>query len=178
MIETERLYLRAWRDGDREPFHAMGNDPRVMEFLGDPQTPEQVDAAMARQNDAIARLGHGFWALEQKSNGAFMGFCGIKIGPDGTPIANQIEIGWRLAHAFWGKGFAREAAEASLDWGWANLDVPEIAAITTVKNYRSRTLMERLGMTYSPDGDFDHPGVPSESPILRHVTYRILRPAR
>jgi RimJ/RimL family protein N-acetyltransferase len=79
---------------------------------------------------------------------------------------------------FWGKGYAREAAEASLAWGWEHLDVPTIAAITTTNNVRSSGLMERLGMVRAAADDFDHPNVPLGSGLRRHITYRIARPAR
>ena len=176
MIATERLILRGWRDSDREPFHAMCIDPRVMEFLGPPMTRADTDAAIDRQNGLIASIGHAFWAVEHAADGTFLGFCGIKPGAEGTPIHGEIEIGWRLASPWWGQGYAREAAQASLDWGWANLDARGIAAITTVGNRRSWGLMERLGMTRAPEDDFEHPAVPAGSPLRPHVTYRIGRP--
>lgn len=176
MIETERLILRAWRESDAAPFHAMSNDLQVMEFLGPPQSRAESDAAIDRQNALIATLGHGFWAIERRDDGAFLGFCGLKPGPGNTPIQGEIEAGWRLARPFWQQGYAREAAQASLAWGWKNLDVPSIAAITTADNRRSWGLMERLGMVRQPRDDFDHPNVPANSPLRRHITYRIARP--
>lgn len=174
--ETERLILRGWRDGDAEPFHAMFQDPRVMEFLGPPETLENVRAIVARIQGDIARTGYWFWAMERKSDRAFMGFCGVKPGPVDTPIEGKTEIGWRLAHPFWGHGFAREAAQASIDWAWANLSTPDIWAITVPGNTRSWGLMERLGMTRRHDLDFDHPNVPDGSPLKRHLTYALSRP--
>jgi RimJ/RimL family protein N-acetyltransferase len=97
MIETERLILRRWRDGDRPAWHAMGQDPEVMAFLGPPLSPEAADAAMARQNALMDSHGHCFWAVECKEDGAFLGFCGLKPGPEGTPLHGEIEIGWRVA---------------------------------------------------------------------------------
>ncbi|NWP15587.1 GNAT family N-acetyltransferase, partial [Escherichia coli] len=81
-------------------------------------------------------------------------------GPEGTPLFGEVEIGWRVARAHWGKGYAREAAQASLDWAWANLDVPTVAAMTVPGNTRSWGLMERLGMTRVPADDFIHPQAP------------------
>jgi RimJ/RimL family protein N-acetyltransferase len=178
MIETERLILRAWKGSDVAPFHAMGNDPQVMEFLGPFLSRADAESAAERQNGNLAALGHCFWAVERREDGAFMGFCGVKPGPAETPIEGEIEIGWRLARPYWGKGYAREAAEASLDWVWANLDVDSVSAITVPGNRRSWGLMERLGMVRAPDDDFDHPNVPVGNPIRRHITYRIARPKR
>ena len=176
MIETERLILRGWRDGDIEPFHTMCNDPEVMRYLGPPMSREVAEESAARQNGFLDSHGYCFWAVERKADGAFLGFCGLKPGPAGTPIADQVEIGWRLARDAWGKGYAKEAAEASIAWGWTNTDTPDIAAMTVLGNARSWGLMERLGMTRDPAGDFDHPAVAEGDPLRPHILYRIRRP--
>ena len=171
MIETARLLLRPWRDVDREPMHRMGRDPKVMEFLGPLQSRAQSDMFIDRMIALQEQNGHCFWALERQQDSALLGLCGLKHGPPDTPIANCVEIGWRLRSDAWGAGYAREAAEASIAWGWANLACDAIHAITTVANVRSRALMERLGMKRRPDMDFDHPAVPADSPLRPHVTY-------
>ncbi|QNQ11403.1 GNAT family N-acetyltransferase [Sphingomonas alpina] len=176
MIATERLILRAWRDDDLVPFHAMGQDPEVMRYLGPPLSREAVAVQIARQNALIDETGHCFWALERREDGAFLGFCGVKLGPPGTPIAGQLEIGWRLARSFWGQGYAREAAQASLNWVWANLEATEVAAMTVPGNSASWGLMERLGMTRMVEEDFDHPALAEGDPLRRHIVYRIARP--
>ena len=158
MIETERLILRRWQSRDHAPFLAMGNDPEVMRYLGPPQTAADVDAAIARQDALFDAHGHGFWALERRDDGAFLGFCGIKFGPEGTPVAGQPEIGWRLRRDAWGHGYAREAAQASLDWGWAHGGFDHVIAITVLANARSWGLMERLGMTARGGRRFRSPG--------------------
>jgi RimJ/RimL family protein N-acetyltransferase len=171
MVETARLNLRRWQASDRAPFHAMCNDPRVMEFLGDHQSLDQVDAAMARQNGFHDDLGHCFWAIERREDAAFLGFCGIKPGPDGTPLAGRPEIGWRLAADHWGKGYAREAAQASIAWGQAHLRDDAIWAMTVLANVRSWGLMERLGMKRHADLDFEHPALPHDHPLQPHIVY-------
>lgn len=175
MIDTGRLVLRGWTDADKAPFHAMCNDPAVMEYLGPPLSHDDVDAAAARQNALLADAGYCFWAIERKADGAFLGFCGLKPGAVGTPIEGRIEIGWRLATEYWGKGYAREAAAASLSWGWANIDIDNIWAITVLANSRSWGLMERLGMTRRLELDFDHPHPGLEDRLKRHLTYTIQR---
>ncbi|THD35048.1 MAG: N-acetyltransferase [Sphingomonas sp.] len=176
MIDTARLILRGWREGDVAPFHAMGNDAEVMRYLGPPMTLADAEAARERMDAVLAEHGYCFWAVERRADGAFLGFCGIKPGPAGTPIADDVEIGWRLRRDAWGQGYAREAAEAVIAWTWANTDAPEIAAITVAGNTNSWGLMERLGMTRDPNGDFDHPAVPDGNPLKRHLTYRLARP--
>lgn len=177
MIETGRLILRGWRDADAEPFHAMCRDPAVMEYLGPPAERAEIDAAMARQAGFLEQHGHCFWALERRDDAAFLGFCGIKPGAAGTPVEGRTEIGWRLAAPYWGQGYAREAAEASLDWGWRNLDIDSIWAITVRGNGRSWGLMERLGMARHPELDFLHPLPGLEDRLRPHITYSIGRPA-
>ena len=177
VITTERLILRGWRDSDLEPFHAMCSDPRVMATLGPLMTLDETRALIVRVEGFRAEYGYTFWALERRADGAFLGWCGVKPGPKGIPIEGELEIGWRLAHDYWGQGYAREAAQATLDWVWRTLDVPLVAAITSVGNRNSWGLMERLGMVRAPEDDFDHPNVPPGSALVPHITYRILRPA-
>ena len=176
MIETERLLVRPWQDSDRAPFAAMSRDPQVMATLGPLMSREQVDAAVDRMIRLQAAQGFCFWAIERKRDGAFLGFCGLKGEAAAPHLEGEIEAGWRLRSDAWGQGYAREAAEASLAWGFANLPNPRIIAITTPGNVRSWGLMERLGMRRLADGDFDHPGVPDGDPLKPHITYAIDRP--
>jgi len=178
MIETERLLLRSWRDADHIPFFEMCQSPAVMACLGGIATGEQVEAAIARIHACEAENGYCFWALERKSDGAFLGFCGLKIAQEGeAPVTGEIEIGWRLRQQDWGKGYAREAALASLRWAWANLDVPRVISMTVPANRRSWGLMERIGMMRRPDLDFGHPLFPENHPLNRHIVYAADRPA-
>ena len=78
----------------------------------------------------------------------------------------------------WGQGLALEAARASLSWGWRNLDAPAATAVTVPANWRSRGLMERLGMLRDPGGDFDHPDMARGDPLRHHIRYRIARPVK
>lgn len=178
MIATDRLIIRPWRDSDRAAFAAMGRDPQVMRFLGPLQSREECDQAIDRMMAMQTALGMCFWAVERRDDAAFIGFCGLKPGPVDTPLADGIEIGWRLAQVYWGQGYAREAAQASLDWGWTNLDCLAISAITVMANSASWGLMERLGMQRVPDGDFDHPSLPEGHPLRRHIRYTIARPQK
>lgn len=178
MIDTPRLILRAWREDDVAPFRAMGRDPAVMAHLGGVQDEAESDAMIARVHATQAAQGHCFWAIERRDDGAFLGFCGLRIGGQpGTAVRDELEIGWRLAQPHWGQGYAREAAEASLAWGWANTDRARIVAWTVPANAASWGLMRRLGMTHRPDLDFDHPAFAIGHPLSRHLVYAIDRPA-
>ncbi|UVO49113.1 GNAT family N-acetyltransferase [Sphingomonas sp. SUN019] len=173
MIETERLILRAPEPRDRDALHAMWADPRVMADLGPVKTAADSDAAIAR-HAGYAPL--GFWIVERRSDGAAIGFCGLKPGAPDTPIDGMLEIGWMLAADCWGVGYAREAAAASIAWAWANRTDDAIVAITARQNAKSRGLMERLGMMHEPALDFSHSQFPGDDPRRDTVTYRIARP--
>lgn len=176
MIRTERLILRSWQDSDRAPFAAMGQDAEVMRHLGPLMSSIDSDAAIDRLSGVEASHGYTFWAVERGADGAFLGFCGLKPGPDGTPIAGRTEIGWRIARAYWRQGYALEAARASIEWAWSTLADSKIFAMTVPANVASWGLMERLGMNRLADQDFDHPNVPDGSPLKRHIVYAIDRP--
>ncbi|MFN3435964.1 MAG: GNAT family N-acetyltransferase, partial [Sphingomonas sp.] len=120
MIETERLVLRPWREADKPVFHALVNTPAMMEHFGGPVPQARHDAILDRQMEQQARHGHCMWAVELRANGARAGICGLRIGGHpGTQVPEELEIGWRIGEAYWGQGIAREAAEASIAWGWA-----------------------------------------------------------
>jgi RimJ/RimL family protein N-acetyltransferase len=177
MIATERLLLRNWQASDRAPFTAMNRDPAVREHLGPIQTAAESDAAIDRLNAVATAHGHTFWAIERRQDTEFLGFCGLKIAPEGIPgIEGAVEIGWRLRSDMWRRGYAREAAQASLAWAWANLSVDRVIAITTPANLPSQGLMLRLDMVHRPDLDFMHPALPEGDPLRPHVTFEILRP--
>ncbi len=171
MIETERLVLRHWTDADRPLFHAHCNDPVVMRYMGPLMTRAESDAKLDQMAAFDASHGYSFRAVERLADGALLGLCGLKPGAPGTPIEGKVEIGWRFARFAWGHGYAYEAARASLDWAWANLDVPEVWAITTAANQASRRLMDRLGMIRREGLDFDHPAVAADSALRGDVTY-------
>ena len=177
-METERLILREWREEDRDPFFALNSDPAVMEFLP-AGTRADSDAAVERMIATQAEHGHCFWAVERKADGAFLGFCGLKVvNLPGTPVDGETEIGWRLREDAWGRGYAKEAAVAALAWGWANLDRDRILAFTVRANEPSRRLMQRLAMTRRADLDFAHPHFAPGHPLSEHITYVAERASR
>ncbi|OYY78433.1 MAG: hypothetical protein B7Y43_06005 [Sphingomonas sp. 28-62-20] len=177
MIETERLRLRGWCQDDAAAHHAMCSDPDVVRYLGAPPTIGDSRDVVTRQTATLESYGICFLVIEGRADGAFLGWCGIKPGPESTPIADMPEIGWSLTRSAWRQGYAREAASAVIDWFWEHKPDPTIFAITVPDNTASWGLMERLGMQRMIDQDFDHPAVEDNSPLKRHITYRIDRPA-
>ncbi|MET9271240.1 GNAT family N-acetyltransferase [Kribbella sp. NPDC003557] len=172
-LRTDRLVLRRWRDSDVEPWAAMNADPEVREHLGDLLTREQSAASVAGFQADFDRRGYGWWAVEVRATGEFIGFAGLDQVDDHMPFTG-VEIGWRLARQAWGYGYATEAALAVLSYGFDSLELPEILAVTTALNHRSQAVMRRIGMTRDPADDFDDPSAP-EGPLRPSVLYRIDR---
>ncbi|WP_037614639.1 GNAT family N-acetyltransferase [Streptomyces aureus] len=172
---TDRLLLRRWRDADLGPWAAMNADPEVREHLGEPLTREQSDASVAQFRAEFDERGYGWWAVEVRATGEFIGFAGLDDVDDDMAFTG-VEIGWRLARSAWGKGYATEAALAVLAHGFDTLSLPEILAVTTAANTRSRAVMSRIGMTREPAYDFDDPTVP-DGPLRPNVVYRVGRRA-
>ncbi|WP_454333669.1 GNAT family N-acetyltransferase [Streptomyces glaucescens] len=173
-LRTERLLLRSWRDSDRDPWFALNTDPEVRRYLPGMPTRERTDRGVTEFQADLDARGWGFWAVEVRGTGEFIGLAGLDPVEEGQPFTG-VEAGWRLARSAWGHGYATEAARAVLDFGFAELDLPEILAITVPANRRSRAVMERLGMTCDPADDFDDPNVP-EGPLRRSVLYRLPKP--
>lgn len=178
MITTERLHLRPWREADKSVFHELANTPAMMEHFGGPVPQARHDAIVDRMIDQQARNGHCMWVVELRETGEMAGVCGLRIGGHpNTPVPEELEIGWRIGEKFWGQGIAREAAQASMAWGWANTDRPRIAAWTVIGNKPSWGLMQRLGMVRRADLDFHHPEYPADNPFGAMIVYTIDRPA-
>lgn len=173
VIETRRLILRGMRDGDFAPFAAMNADARVMEHFPATLTDEQSRAMANRIDDHFARHGHGFWMVEAAGVADFAGIAGLMVPGFEAHFTPAVEIGWRLAPACWGKGYATEAARALLEFGFGRVGLEEIVSFTVTANRRSRRVMERIGMTHDAPGDFDHPNLPEGDPLRRHVLYRL-----
>jgi ribosomal-protein-alanine N-acetyltransferase len=173
-LETESLILRQWRDSDREVFAEMNADPEVMRYFRARRTRAESDALIERLREIWRRDGFSFWAVEEK-RGGLIGFCGLNRPSFPPHLMPCVEIGWRLRQSAWGKGFATEAAQASLDQGFGKLELDEVVALSVAGNARSRAVMQRLGMRRDPAGDFDDPDEPVDSPLRRLVLYRLRR---
>lgn len=172
MLETKRLILRTWQSSDLEPFAQLNADPEVMRFF--PSTLSRAESdTLVERIQAHHRI-HGFslWAVEEKATGNFMGFIGLNIPSFEVHFTPTVEIGWRLAQPFWGKGYATEGAKQALDYGFTILALPEIVSFTATVNKPSIAVMERLGMSRTESDDFDHPRLPPGHPLQRHVLYR------
>ena len=176
-LPTDRLLLRQWRDNDLDPFAALNADPIVMEHFPARLTRAESDAMVERIEAGFRTRGFGNWAVEVPGVADFIGYVGLSVPSYDTPFMPAVEIGWRLDHRYWGRGYATEAARAALAFGFREAALSEIVSFTVPANVRSWRVMERLGMTRDPADDFDHPMLPPAHPLRRHVLYRLSRSA-
>ncbi len=175
-LATERLVLRRWTDADREPFAALNADAEVMRNLTKVLTRAESDDFVDRIEACFDERGHGLWAVDPEGTGGCVGFVGLWPAPDALAIAPAVEVGWRLARSTWGQGIAPEAARAAVADGFDRLGLDEIVSFTWEGNTASRRVMEKIGMTRDPDGDFLHPALPEDHRLRAHVLYRLARP--
>lgn len=172
---TDRLVLRPWREEDRAPYAALNADPEAMRHFPKPLTRAESDALVDRFEAAIERHGFSFWATELRATGELIGSVGIHVPQFEAGFMPAVEIGWRLDPAHWGRGYATEAANAALAHGFEVVGLDEIVSFTAVLNEPSQAVMQRLGMVHDPAGDFDHPLLPADHRLARHVLYRLPR---
>ncbi len=175
-LETPRLLLRPWKDEDAVPFYMMCQDPEVMEYFPNLWSMDMVRSFIDRMNAQLADKTFTLWAVEGKITKEFMGFIGLNCPVWEAAFTPCVEIGWRLALAFWGNGYATEGALAVLEYAFKGLKLPQIVAFTVPDNLKSRKVMEKIGMTRDLEGDFLHPKVDHQHPLARHFLYRINNP--
>jgi len=171
-IKTDRLFLRQWKEEDFKYFAQMSSDSDVMAFYPNKLSETESNSMAKKIQSLIAERGWGFWAVEVLSNNKFVGFVGLHKPHYELPFNPCVEIGWRLSKEHWGKGYATEAGEASLDFAFENLKLNEVFSFASVGNRKSRAVMERLNMI-NMNSNFNHPIIPDGNPLKEHVLYKI-----
>ena len=171
--ETDRLILRDWREEDWPFFWEGTNTPGVMRWLGGVCDGAKRDAAQQRLLSYDREHGHTFWCVERRGDGAILGFCGLKRSNQAGGPLGMMEVGWRLREDAWGRGYAKEAATASLDLAFDRFDAEEVIAMTVQRNTASWGLMQRLGMRRRDDLDFDNTEFDKEDPVI--IVYSVDR---
>ncbi|MDP7324813.1 MAG: GNAT family N-acetyltransferase [Qipengyuania citrea] len=171
--ETDRLILRDWREEDWPFFWEGTNTPGVMRWLGGVCDGAKRDAAQQRLLSYDREHGHTFWCVERRGDGAILGFCGLKRSNQAGGPRGMMEVGWRLREDAWGRGYAKEAATASLDLAFDRFDAEEVIAMTVQRNTASWGLMQRLGMRRRDDLDFDNAEFDKEDPVI--IVYSVDR---
>ena len=174
VAETERLRLRTWDGEDEFRFYDVMNTPAVMRWLGGLQPREEWSAGYQRLRAYERDFGFTFWIVERSSDDAILGFCGLKrVNAPGAEFPGDIEIGWRLREDAWGKGYAKEAAIASLDLAFDRFGAPRVVAVTSAQNGPSQGLMIRLGMERREDLDFVDERFAADSEVNPQIVFRI-----
>lgn len=173
IIETERLFLRTWKEEDIESYYMINQDPKVIEFLRGKLTMEQVHDFIPAVNAHQEKHGYTLWAAEIKATSELIGFIGLNYTDWPSHFTPAIEVGWRLGSQFWGKGYATEGAKACLDFGFSKTGLKEIVSFTVPANVRSTRVMERIGMKRDLNGDFVHSKLEADHTLSKHVLYRI-----
>ena len=147
LLETKRIVLRPFRLEDAEAAFAMNQDPRVTRFI-----PQESSVTIEEVRQLIKQItlndyekyGYGRLALVDKNDGHFMGFAGLKFLTD----LQEVDLGYRLIHKDWGQGFATEAAQALVRYGFETLGLNRIIAMALRDNTRSMRVMKKSGMRY------------------------------
>lgn len=171
-LRTDRLLLRRWRRGDRQPFAELNADPLVMEHFPSVLSAAESDAFVDRIESRFEEHGYGLWAVEVPGVAPFVGFVGLAAQGAEFPFGPAIEVGWRLARRYWGMGYATEGGRAALQCGNEVLGISEFVSFTAKTNLRSQRVMRRLGMVHHAHEDFDHPRIPAGHASRPHVLYR------
>jgi RimJ/RimL family protein N-acetyltransferase len=172
-MRTERLVLRHWRNSDRQPFARLNADIRVMEFLPSVLSEQESNSLVDRIEAHFLEHGFGLYAAEIRSERRFIGYIGLSVATFHAAFTPCVEIGWRLARGYWGRGFATEGAREIVRYAFAELNLQELVSFTVPANGRSLGVMKKIGMTYDPKDDFDHPRLPVGHTLRRHVLYRL-----
>ena len=142
---------------------ALNADAEVMRYFPRPMDPADSDALVDRIEQGFAVHGFGMWAVEVRGGPPFIGFVGLTVPRFEAPFPPCVEVGWRLARAHWGRGYAPEAARAALAFGFEEAGLAELIYFTATTNLPSRRVMEKIGMVHDPAADFDHPNAPERA---------------
>jgi RimJ/RimL family protein N-acetyltransferase len=156
VIRSDRLRLRGWRDSDRDAFAALNTDPVVSRDLGGPLARAESDAKLDRYMATFEQVGFCRWLIEDM-NEQFLGYAGVMPSRSGHPLGRHFDIGWRLARSAWGRGYATEAAKASLRDAFERVHLKEVLAYTAADNVRSQAVIQRLNMQRAASLDYSEP---------------------
>lgn len=174
VLTTRRLRLRTWRASDVAPYNRNCNTSQVMDvWLGGVVSPRRLKLEVRYFQRGQERDGYTFWVIERKRDKAFVGFCGlIRVRERRSSVLGEVEIGWRIRADMWRKGYAEEAAVATLKYGFAKLNCERIISRVSPGNVASRGLMGKLGMHRAPQLDYVDP-----ADGMRLIVYAIDRSA-
>ena len=157
IVETDRLLLRELNMTDAKDFYALNLNPNVVKYTGDRAFKNISEAEIFLSNYSdYDKNGYGRWAVIAKTNGEFLGWCGLKY----IHGLNETDIGFRFFENHWNKGFATESAKACLRFGFETLNLETIVGRAMAENRASIKVLEKIGLKYEKEFDFDsHKGL-------------------
>jgi RimJ/RimL family protein N-acetyltransferase len=162
VIETPRLILREFTMEDADLIYQLNKDPQVTKYTGDPVKDVEHGASILRDTiiPQYALYNHGRWAVHTKHDHGVIGWCGLKARPE----REEIDLGYRFLQSSWGKGYATEAAYASLRYGFDTLFLPRIVGRAMPANRASIRVLEKCGMRFLTEEIVDqHPALTYEA---------------
>jgi RimJ/RimL family protein N-acetyltransferase len=166
--ETERLWLRRWSAAQHTYALAdVNRDPRVMRYMGGPLSEAETAAASERYEDHWDAHGFGLWAAMEKASGHMLGFIGLCHPLWHPELSGEVEVGWRLRRAVWGRGLATEGGRAALRAGFDELGLEEVISVVDPDNAASVAVTRKLGMTLRDSGAHPQSGLPIEVMSIR-----------
>lgn len=171
LFKSKRLGFRNWQNQDLVPLAQMNQDPEVMRFFPRLQTPSETAAFIQRMQTLYQDKGYAYFAVDRLEDQTFIGFIGLAWQTFTSPITPCVDIGWRLAPAFWGQGYATEGARRCLDYGFKTLELQNIKAFTPLINQASIKVMQKLGMQEKLR--FNHPALKEVPSLEACVCYEI-----
>lgn len=169
-FETDRLIARDYVASDYVPFSKMNGDKAVMKYFPSTLSKEQSNAFLDRNQQELAALGYGLFAIEEKSTGEFIGFTGFHEATFEAEFTPCIEIGWRLKESAWNQGYATEAALGALDFAKQKTTIDEIYSFTAILNNPSEQVMKKIHFTKV--ATFMHPALADGHPLKPHILYK------
>lgn len=173
-LETQYLILRQWREADFEFYATLTSNQEVMKFFPKTLTKEESRRAGEKFRRLLNENSWGFWAVEEKSSGRFLGYAGLHAPQTQFPFSPCVEIGWRMEDRYWENGYVQEAGEAILKSAFEEIGLDEIVYFSSIHNHKAESVVNRLGMK-KEDEIFYHPFVEIGHPLSEHYLYKIRR---
>ena len=151
MLETKRLILRRFEEQDVDAIFNLRRDAEMMRFIREPQKNRKESERWIKLVSSLWETDKiGFCAVIEKKSSKVIGWCGLWKLTE----TREIEVGYAIAKEFWKQGYAHEAADAFLDYGFERLKLDKIAAVARPENISSLRVMEKLGMGFDYIGKF------------------------
>ena len=174
ILETEHLILRQWKKEDFVCYAKLTSNKEVMKYFPQTLTKEKSDGAAQKFMQLLKERGWGFWAVEEKSLGKFIGYAGLHSPRTKFPFSPCVEIAWRMEDKYWENGYVLEAGKIIVDTAFKRIGLEELVYFSSVKNLKAEKVVQALGMQ-KEEKSFNHPFVEIGDELSLHYLYKIQR---